>query len=73
MSRCNSLRRNSPPQSLVRPWKRILEKRFSYVEPLEFYEDLVPDMDASRAAPRLRGLAELCLVLLNSNEFLYVY
>jgi hypothetical protein len=47
--------------------------RFTYVEPLEVYEEFVPDLTAAGASPELRGLAEVCLVLLNSNEFAYVY
>ena len=37
---------------------------------MKYYErDLMPwDVDAST-----RALAELCLVMINSNEFLYVY
>jgi hypothetical protein len=47
--------------------------KFSFEEPLEVYEDFVPDMKPCDATPRLRALAEVCLVLLNSNEFVYVY
>jgi hypothetical protein len=32
-----------------------------------------PDLKPWDVRPEVRGLAELCLVLLNSNEFLYVY
>jgi mono/diheme cytochrome c family protein len=48
-------------------------EKFSFVEPLEVYADFVPDLKPSNASPELRGLAEVCLVLLNSNEFIYVY
>ncbi len=48
-------------------------ERFTFVEPLEVYADFVPDLKAADADPELRGLAEVCLVLLNSNEFVYVY
>lgn len=48
-------------------------EKFTFVEPLEVYEDFVPDLKPADASPELRGLAELCLVLLNSNEFAYVY
>ena len=47
--------------------------KFTYTEPLEIYEDFVRDYKPSDASPRLRGLAEVCLVILNSNEFAYVY
>ena len=48
-------------------------EKFTFTEPLEFYADFVPDRKASDSSPNLRGLAEVCLVLLNSNEFAYVY
>lgn len=47
--------------------------KFKYTEPLEMYVDFVPDLKPSEANARVRGLAEVCLVLLNSNEFAYVY
>jgi hypothetical protein len=43
------------------------------VEPLEFYTDFVRDLKPCDVSPEVRGLAEVCLVLLNSNEFAYVY
>jgi hypothetical protein len=48
-------------------------ERFSFVEPLEVAADFVPDTHVSEVDPGIRGLAELCLVLLNTNEFVYVY
>jgi hypothetical protein len=48
-------------------------EKFTYVEPLEVYEEFVPDLKPADASPAVRGLAEVCLVLLNSNEFVYVY
>ena len=47
--------------------------KFQFVEPLEFYADFVPDLRPADASAELRGLAEVCLVILNSNEFVYVY
>lgn len=47
--------------------------RFQFVEPLEIYDDFVPDLGPSQVDARTRGFAELCLVLFNSNEFTYVY
>ena len=46
---------------------------FQFVEPLEVYADFEPDLKLADASPRLRGLAEVCLVIMNSNEFAYVY
>ena len=47
--------------------------RFQFVEPLEIYDEFVPDLGPSQVDARTRGFAELCLVLFNSNEFTYVY
>lgn len=48
-------------------------EKFRFTEPLEFYRDFVPDLKPADADARTRGLAEVCLVLLNSNEFAYVH
>jgi len=48
-------------------------EKFSFAEPLEVYSDFVPDLKPSDVSPQVRGLAEVCLVILNSNEFAYVY
>ena len=48
-------------------------EKFTFSEPLEAYADFVPDLQPGDVAPQVRGLAEVCLVLLNSNEFAYVY
>jgi mono/diheme cytochrome c family protein len=46
---------------------------FTFDEPLEVAADFVPDRHISELPVETRGLAELCLVLLNANEFAYVY
>ncbi len=48
-------------------------EKFKFTEPLEAAADFVPDLRPADASPELRGLAEVCLVLLNANEFAYVY
>lgn len=48
-------------------------ERFKFTEPLEAAADFVPDLQMADASPETRGLAEVCLVLLNTNEFSYVY
>ncbi len=48
-------------------------ERFVFSESLDVYEQFVPDLKPWDADARTRGLAELCLVLFNSNEFVYVY
>ncbi len=46
---------------------------FFWVEPLDVYENYVPDLQPHEATPATRALAEICLSLLNTNEFVYVY
>lgn len=48
-------------------------EKFTFTEPLEVYADFVPDLKPCDVSAEVRGLAEVCLVLLNSNEFAYVY
>lgn len=46
---------------------------FEYQEWLPVYEDYVPDPQAWELQPETLALADLCLLLFNSNEFAYVY
>ena len=46
---------------------------FTFVEKLFEYQDYQPDLQPYQVDARTRGLADLCLALLNANEFLYVY
>ena len=48
-------------------------EKFEFTEKLNVYADFVPDLKPADVDPETRGLAEVCLVLLNSNEFVYVY
>ncbi len=48
-------------------------KPFDYEEWLPVFEDYRPDVKAWQVAPDTRALADLCLLLFNSNEFVYVY
>ena len=47
-------------------------EKFTYSEPLESAADFVPDPHSADATAEVRGLMEVCLVLFNTNEFLYV-
>lgn len=47
-------------------------KIFSFVEELVEYRDYRPDPQPENFSPRTRGLAAVCLALLNSNEFQFV-
>ena len=44
-----------------------------YKEPLDVYDDYTPHAKPWDVGPETRALADLCLVLFNSNEFVYVY
>lgn len=46
---------------------------FSFVEKLYSNADFVPDLQPSDCDARTRALADVCLALLNTNEFAYVY
>ncbi|HCQ38823.1 MAG TPA: hypothetical protein DIV39_06680, partial [Verrucomicrobiales bacterium] len=48
-------------------------KIFSYEEILPVYEDYTPDQKPGDVPPLTRALADLALLLFNSNEFLYIY
>jgi mono/diheme cytochrome c family protein len=63
-----------PPSEVVR--EAIDEntgKPFMFTEQLFVYEDYQPDLQPHDVDARTRGLADVCLALLNSNEFIYVY
>ena len=46
---------------------------FEFIEKLNVYEDYVPDAKPWTVDADTRALADVCLLLLNSNEFVYVY
>jgi hypothetical protein len=50
-------------------------EEFSWTEPLDVYADphFIPDVRPWEVDAGSRALADVCLVLMNSNEFLYVY
>jgi mono/diheme cytochrome c family protein len=48
-------------------------EKFSFQEKLHAYADFVPDLQPTDVPPKTRALADVCLALLNSNEFAYVY
>ncbi|MEM9825514.1 MAG: PSD1 and planctomycete cytochrome C domain-containing protein [Planctomycetota bacterium] len=48
-------------------------ERFTFTETLYAIDDFQADTRASDLSRKARALAELCLVLMNSNEFVYVY
>jgi hypothetical protein len=48
-------------------------QKFTFTETLIGADRFVPDISPADLDAETRGLAEVCLVLLNSNEFAYVY
>ncbi|MEO1616851.1 MAG: PSD1 and planctomycete cytochrome C domain-containing protein [Planctomycetota bacterium] len=46
---------------------------FEYEEILPAFESYVPDQKAADVDAETRALADLCLMLFNTNEFIYVY
>ncbi len=48
-------------------------QEFEYQERLPVYEDYTADTKPDAVPPETRALADMCLVLLNTNEFIYVY
>ncbi len=48
-------------------------EKFSFNEKLHAYADFVPDLQPAEVNAHTRALADVCLALLNSNEFAYVY
>ena len=48
-------------------------EKFSFNEKLHAYADFVADLQTADVPAHTRALADVCLVLLNSNEFAYVY
>ncbi len=64
----------STPREIVREAvEENTGEKFKFTEPLEAYADFVPDLKPADVDARTRGLAEVCLVLFNSNEFAYLY
>ena len=48
-------------------------EKFSFTEKLPGYSEFIPDLQPAECDARTRALADVCLVLLNSNEFAYLY
>ena len=48
-------------------------EKFSFQEKLPANADFVPDLQSAEVPAHTRALADVCLALLNSNEFTYVY
>ena len=45
---------------------------YNFVEIMPAYEHYVPDLQPGQTDARTRGLAQVCLVVFNLNEFAYL-
>ena len=64
----------APPTAVVRALvEEMTGTKIRWEERLDVYESFVPDLKPWDVGPETRALADLCLVLLNANEFIYVY
>ena len=65
---------HKPPLSVKRDAvEENTGEKFSFQEKLPGYTDFIADLQPSDVDAHTRALADLCLVLMNSNEFSYVY
>ncbi len=65
-----------PPAKAARPREHVRDfveentgERYTITEPVFSAADFVPDLHPADVTPEVRGLMEVCLVLLNANEF----
>ncbi len=66
--------RVDPPKFIVRTMvEEMTGLNFSWREELDVYQNYVQDLKPWDVKPATRALADLCLVLMNANEFVYVY
>ncbi len=72
--------RDHPPEKIGYPTRitrSVVEELsgdpFEYEERLNAYEKYTPDQLPSDVSPETRALADVCLLLFNSNQFMYVY
>ena len=62
------------PKSITRSLvEELTGQPFEYKEILPVFENYVPDKKPADVNAGTRALADLCLLLFNSNEFIYVY
>ena len=62
------------PKQVVRSLvEEFTGEPFEFIEKLNVYNDYVPDPKPWTVSADTRALADVCLLLLNSNEFMYVY
>lgn len=64
---------NYPTQVIRSLVEEFTGEPFEFTEKLNVFEDYVPDAKPWTVDADTRALADVCLLLLNSNEFIYVY
>lgn len=67
------MKQHYPTKVKRRMFEEMTGEAFEYTERLDIYENYVPDIKPWDVAAETRALADLCLVLFNANEFIYVY
>ncbi|MBK8501689.1 MAG: hypothetical protein IPL46_05495 [Saprospiraceae bacterium] len=73
MTKIPSPKRPLPTEVVREMFEEMTGEPFSFSERLDIYEHYVPDTHYSDVSPPVRALADFCLILFNSNEFVYVY
>ena len=62
------------PSSIIRSLvEELTGKPFEYEEILPVFDNYVADIRPADVNAKTRALADLCLLLFNSNEFIYIY
>lgn len=62
------------PQEITRTLvEEFSGEPFDYTEILPAFQDYQPDLKAADVGAETRALADICLLLFNSNEFVYLY
>lgn len=62
-----------PTQIKRKMFEEMTGESFEYMEELDIYQDYQPDQKDVDVSVTTRALADLALVLFNTNEFIYVY
>lgn len=65
--------RDYPTEVVRRAVEENTGELFTFTEHLFVYEDYVHDLQPQETDARTRALADVCLAVLNSNEFVFVY
>ena len=62
-----------PTQIKRKMFEEMTGESFEYMEELDIYQNYEPDQKDADVSVTTRALADLALVLFNTNEFIYVY